>query len=312
MRNAFKKTLGILTLLAMLSPVSSKKANADIELFPEQPIHRTIMADSDIPRTEIKVPLSLEKEVLEKPITEILPYTSLAKTLPLISLNIASKRLLSLIPKTTVEDNEQVSDKVISASLVASGQLNFPQNQENDIDYKTKLELFLNSPMIDDSLSDGNKFYLVAGFTGQGSTKSNKLPNKTLSEIAESFIDKYSFSADAYIVPKSPYSDQYLILRVGVDNLFGNVSEKPNVHISTTWEFPPLLHWLKIFENFKLSPYVSMHVQLPTDSEKPITASGQFGIKASGKSKKALFLYTEAEYNEQSPWNFYTGLKLEL
>ncbi len=308
---AFNTTLKILTLLAMLSFVSSKKANADIELFPEQPIYRTIMVDPDIPRTEIKVPQGLEKELLEKPIGELLPYVSLGKTLPLISLDISAQKYPRIIPIKRIEDEElkafakgqTLSKKIISTSLVASGQLNFPQNQENDIHYKTKLELFFNSPMIDDYLSNGNKFYLVAGLTGQGSTKSNTLPNKTLSQIAESFIDNYSFSADAYIVPKSPYSDQYLILRVGVDNLFGNVSEKPNVHISTTWEFPPLFHF---------SPYVSIHIQMPTDSEKPITVSGQGGIKASAKSKKALFLYAQADYNEQNPWKFHTGLKLEL
>jgi len=215
------------------------------------------------------------------------------------------------MPKTAIGDGE-LSDKVISTSLVATGKLTFPKNEENDIFYKTRLELFLNSPMVDTCLSDGNRFYIVGGFSGQGSTKSNELSNKTLSQITESFIDTYSFSGDVYIVPKSPYSDQYLILRAGIDNLFGNVSEKPNVHLSTTWEFPSLFHWLKTIENFKLSPYASMHIKLPTDSEKPTTASGQLGIKVSGESKKALFLYTQANYNGPELWTFYTGLKAEF
>lgn len=310
-----KRFLSVLALCWALLLNSPKEINAEsdlhIGLFPEQPIYKTIMADPDISKTEIKVSQGLEKEILGKPTGKILPYISLAKTLPLASLDISNKRLLSSMPKTAI-GNGELSDKVISTSLVATGELTFPQNQENDIDYKTRLELFLNSPMVDTCLSDGNRFYIVGGFSGQGSTKSNELPNKTLSQIAKSFIDTYSFSGDVYIVPKSPYSDQYLILRVGMDNLFGNVSEKPNVHISTTWEFPPLFHWLKIFENFKFSPYVSTHVQLPTDSEKSTTALGQIGIKASGESKKSLFLYTQANYNGPEPWTFYSGLKAKL
>ena len=310
-----KKALLIPALCSALFLGSQKQANAEsnltVSLFPEQPIYRTIMADPDIFKTQIQVSQGLEKEILKKPTGEILPYVSLAKTLPLLSLDISNKRLLSSMPKTAIGDGE-LSDKVISTSLVATGELTFPKNEENDISYKTRLELFLNSPMVDTCLSDGNRFYIIGGFSGQGSTKSNKLSNKTLSQITESFIETYSFSGDVYIVPKSPYSDQYLILRIGVDNLFGNVSEEPNVHISTAWEFPSLFHWLKIFENFKLSPYVSMHVQLPTDSEKPTTATGQFGIKVSGKSKKALFLYTQANYNGPELWTFYTGLKAEF
>ena len=310
------KFLPLLVLCGRLLLGSLEEANTEsnlhLGLFPEQPIYRTIMADPDILKTQIQVPQGLEKELLEKPVKEILPYISLAKTLPLASLDISSRRLLSSMPKTAVDKNGELSDKVISASLIASGQLTFPKNEENDISYKTRLELFLNSPMVDTCSSEGNKLYLVGGFTGQGSTKSSELPNKTLSQIAESFIDRYSFSGDVYIVPKSPYSDQYLILRVGVDNIAGNTSEKPNVNISTAWEFPPLLHLFKMFENLKLSPYVSMYIQVPTNSEKPITGSGQLGIKASGESKKALFLYAQADYNEQKPWNFYTGLKLNF
>lgn len=310
------KFLPLLLLCGRLFLGSLEEANTEsnlhLGLFPELPIYRTIMADPDILKTQIKVPQGLEKELLEKPIGELFPYVSLAKTLPLASLDISSRRLFSAIPKTAVDKNGKLSDKILSASLIASGQLNFPQNQENNIDYKTRLELFLNSPMIDTCVSEGNKLYFVGGFTGKGSVNSEELLNKNLAETLDSFIDAYSFSGDMYIVPKSPYSDQYLILRVGVDNIAGNISEKPNVHISTTWEFPPLFHWFKIFENFKLSPYASMHVQVPTDSEKPTTGSGQLGIKASGESKKALFLYTQADYNEQESWNFYTGLKLNF
>ncbi len=314
-----RKALIIPALCSALLLGSLKQANADsnlhIGLFPEQPVYRTIMADPDILRTEIQVPQGLEKELLEKPVKKLLPYISLSKTLPLASLDISSRRLLSAIPKTAVEANTEPSDKILSALIVAGGQLNFPQNLGSEIDYKTKLELFLNSPMIDTCLSEGNRLYLIGGFNTQGSIETRGLENKSLSEIPENFNqENYSFSADAYIVPKSPYSDQFLIFRVGVDNLFSNISEKPNVNISTTWEFPPLFHFFKMFENFKLSPYTSLHIQIPTGSEneKPITAIGQLGIKASGESDRAVFLYTQANYNAQKPWSFYTGLKLDL
>ncbi len=310
------KSLLIPVLCGALFLGSQKQAHAEsnlhLGLFPEQPLYQTIMVDPDVFRTEIQVPRGLEQEILKNPIEEILPYISISKTLPLASLDISNRALLSAMPKTAEDENGELSDRIISASLVASGQLNFPQNQENDIDYKARLELFLNSPMIDTCLSEGNKLYIVGGLTGQGSTRLDELSNKTLSQIPESFIDEYSFSADLYIVPKSPYSDQFLILRIGLDNIAGNTSEELNVNISTTWEFPSLFYGMELFENFKLSPYVSTYVKIPTDDEKPTTLSGQFGIKISGESDKDLFLYAQANSNEQEPWNFYVGLKLNF
>jgi len=321
-----KKALLIPALCSALFLGSPKQveseSNLNFNLFPEQPIYRTLMADSDILKTQIEVQQGLEKGLLKKPIKDILPYTSLAKTLPLISVDINSKKLLPFISKDVTghakieafKQGRTLSDKVFSASLIASGQLNFPQNQENDIDYKTRLELFLNSPMIDDYLSDGNKLYIVGGFTGKGSINSKNLSDKNLSQIFDSFIDTYSFSADAYIIPKSPYSDQFLIIRGGVDNLFGNTSEKTNINLSTTWEFPSLLVQSKMFKNFKISPYISTHIKIPIDSESCSKLLGQLGMKAEGESRRSLILYTQADYNEEAeePWVFSSGLKIDL
>jgi len=310
------KNLLIPVLCGALFLGSQKQAHAEpnlhLGLFPEQPLYKTIMVDPDVFRTEIQVPRGLEQEILQNPIKEILPYISVSKTLPLASLEISNRSLLSAMPKTAEDENGELSDRIISASLVASGQLNFPQNQATEIDYQTKLELFLSSPMINTCLSEGDRVYIVAGLTGQGSTNLNELSNKTLSQIPESFIDEYSFSGDLYIVPKSPYSEQYLILRIGVDNIAGNTPETPNVNISTTWEFPPLFYGLDMLENFKLLPYASMYFKIPTDNQKPTEISGQLGLKVSGESEKGLFLYTQVNYREQEPWNFYVGLKTEF
>ena len=303
MKNAFKKTLGILTLFTTLAFGSSKKANADIisdiNLFPNNPFYRSVMVDSDIPQSEIKVPLGLEKELLEKPIKEILPYVSLAKTLPLISVDVISKELLPIIPKEVAEhakvksfrQGRTLSDKTISASLIASGELSFPKEEEKDIDYKTRLELFLRSPMIDDYLSDGNKLYIVGGYNGEGSIKLEDLFNKNLNSVSKSFTDRYSFFTDAYIVAKSPYSEQFLIVRAGINNLFSSTHKKSNFYFSTMFEFPSLLSWSKMFDNFKISPYVSTYLKFPANPEANPKLLGQLGIKAKGESGKSLILY---------------------
>lgn len=303
----------ILPILALCSSLlCPKEANADINIniFPKENIERTIMADPDVYKTEIKVPFGLEADLLTKPIEKILPYISFSETLSLLSIDITSDKILDIMPKTTVRNppSKKLSDKILSASLTAGGLVTF---RENFSEYGMKLELFLNSPMIDDCLSDGNRFYLVGGVTGKG-TDLRKFTGKNLSQIAESFIEDYSFSADVYIVPKSEWSDQYLILRAGIDNFSIDDFSKLNVNFSTAIEFPSLLYGLKIFKNFKISPYLSFNVKIPADSEKKLTASGQLGIKAGGESKTGLFLYAQADYTEENPLIFSTGIKINF
>ncbi|GAI55829.1 unnamed protein product, partial [marine sediment metagenome] len=188
------------------------------------------------------------------------------------------------------------------ANLVASGLIKLPpKGTDANISYKTKLELFVNFPMIDEFASDGNRLYLTSGWVGEGSAKLEKnLLEKDIPSITKSIkspFDNHSFFADAYIVGRSPYSEQYLIFRVGVDNLFGNTPEKPNVHFSTTWEFP------SIFKNLKISPYFSSSVKIPTNKS-GTESLGQIGLKFSGESEREIDLYGEVEYAPETdePW----------
>ena len=124
-------------------------------------------------------------------------------------------------------------------------------------------------------------------------------------------MNSYSFFGDLYIVAKSPYSDQFLILRGGVDNLFGNTTETSNVNISAVFEFPSLISWIKMFKEFRINPYVSLGIKLPLDSSANI-ASGEVGAKLTGKSKKSAMIYAKANYNSLQSMKYSAGLKLDL
>ena len=288
-----------------------------INLFPEMPVYRSVMVDSNIPKTEINIPSGLEQEVLGNSFAGIISYTSLSKEIPVLSVDIKSDKPWNIIPPEVVLDSKtralregkKLSDKIFSASLIASGSIKFPKN-ENPI-YSARAELFLNSPMIDDYLSEGNKLLLVTGFNGNGSVRLNNLADKNISSIPEMFsFDSYSFFGDAYIVAKSPYSSQYILLRSGIDNLFGNAKETANINLSLTCEFPPLISWIEIFKDFRILPYVSLGVKLPLDSS-ATNASAELGAKLTGKSEKSLMIYGKADYSIGS-MKYSTGLKLDL
>jgi len=316
----FKKILPVLGLTALsLFPKNANANPLEIDLFPEMPVYRSAMADSDIPKTEINLPLGLEQNLLDKSIKELIPYVSLGKEIPLISVNIKSKKPPKIIPSEVVEGSEirafaegrKLSDKVLSASLVVGGSLRFPENENPK--YTAKAELFLDSPMIDDYTSDGNQFFLVAGFKGDGSIRTENIEEMSIKSLPEIFsMNSYSFSGDLYIVAKSPYSKQFLILRAGIDNLFGKTAEKPNIILSSTWEFPPLMSWLKMFRNFKLLPYLSINVKIPLDNAALTKASGELGAKLTGESKKSVMVYGRADYNNLEGMKYSTGLKLDL
>ncbi len=295
----FKK-MGIVPVLALCTAglFAPQKADADINLnlFPKKPIYRSVMADPDITNSKIEFsnPGKLEQS-LETPLKEIpekIPYNlSLGESLPLISL----------------------SNEVLFPELIINGSLNF--SEKNRMDYKISPELFISSPWINKKFSDGNRLYLVAGYEGEGSEELNSLTDKNLTSLLKPLIDNYSFFSDVYIVPKSPWSEQYLIFRAGLDNLFSNKKNKQaNVHTSLSWEFPSFFHELGLFKNLKVSPYVSLYAQFPTDKLDASKLRGQMGIKASGESYRSLLLYGQVDYDKQSgeSWDFSLGLKWDF
>lgn len=310
-----KKLIPALGLCAALFSFSPKaNAETNINLFPNQPFSTITMTDPDIYQTKIKFP---ETFFSKKSLPEIASYISIAKTLPLVSLDFGfgAKKLILSLPSERREaskleamsQGKSLSDKTLSLSLIGNSLLETSKTGR-DIDYKLKLELFARSPIIDDYLSDGNKLYIVGGYSNEGLIKIN---DRSLSNIDFS-PTKNSFSVDAYVVPKSPYSNQYIILRVGADNLFNNTGESANMHFSASFEFPSLLDYFKIFKNFKLSPYASLYGKIPFRKELDSEACGEVGIKAWGESERAIVLYGKAHYKENKDITYSAGLKLDL
>ena len=176
--------------------LSNVKINAEplsINFFPEMPVHRSTLTNSDILKTEINLPLGLEKGVLDRPISELLPYTSLSGELSLLSLEIESNGIPKIVPQERIFDanlrslheKNPISDKIFSASLIASGRLKFFNNKNPE--YKARAELFLGSPIIDDYLSDGNKLFLTAGVNFDGSLNLEGRIDKPISSFYEIF-----------------------------------------------------------------------------------------------------------------------------
>ena len=311
-----KSKLAMLALCGGLLLGLPKKANADnnsvfpyFNLFPYEPLYRLTMVDPDLPRTEI----TFKDGSLQN--------LSLGGTLPLFSTGIASKNISIIPKKNRLEDELQVekegrtlSERIINATLMASGEVKFPVNQQigEETSYKIMAELFIGSPMMDDNLSDGNKLYLTGGWVAEGSSKLNKnLFDEGLSSIIKS--SNHSFFADAYMVIKSPWSDQFLIGRAGVDNLGGNTTEKPNVHFSSTFELPSILSWSKMFENFKISPYFSLYIEIPTNNPEHPRFLGEIGTKLSGEvPDRAVTGYAQVIYEPDKPWKILYGAKMSL
>ena len=308
-----------LAMLALTTGLllASKKANADdnstfpyFDLFPHEPLYRLTMVDSDLPRTEI----TFKEESLQN--------LSLGGTLPLFSTGIASKNLAIILKKDRAKDEPRaekkdrtLSERVINATLMVSGLVKFPVNQQirEELDYKMMAELFIGSPMMDDHLSDGNKIYLVGGWVGKGSIKLDKDLDSISNSLIDNPIKQHSFFADAYAVIKSPWSDQFLVGRFGIDNLLGNTTEKPNVYFSGTMEFPSLLSWAEMFENFKISPYISLYMNIPTNNPYNPKFLGEVGAKLSGEAPgKAVSGYARIIYEPRGEQVILYGAKLSL
>lgn len=325
---AIKKIRNIATFLLFAGLLGNpiKNANAEgrleMNLFPREPLYRTTMVDPDLFHSGTRFPtdsINLEG-VLETPISELLGYSSLSKTLPLIALGLNGRHLPRRLSEERITENldraerERIwlSNKLLNANLVASGLIKTPPSDTDaDISYRAKLELFINSPMTDDYASDGNRLYLTGGWIGEGSTRLNKnILDQDILSLAKTIefpFDNYSFFTNVYIVGRSRYSEQSLILRIGIDNLFGNTEENPNVSVSTAWEFP------SIFRTLKVSPYFSSHIRVPTDGSET-ESIGQLGFKFSGESGREIDLYGEVHYAQENnePWKFFYGTKFSL
>ncbi len=302
-----KKTLaaGLASVLLALAPAKAPAQSIEFGLFPEMPIYRSIMVDPDIPKTEIRTTGNLVDLISNTPWNALYPNTTLAKTLPLLSIDLK---------------NENLPKSALSASLVASGQTGFPDG--DTADYKGRLELFVNSPMVDTYLSDGNRLYLVGGIEKNGSVKLNELQNETIPSVFQKLYDNFSGNAnlfaDLYIVPRSPYSNQYLILRAGFGNL---LSDNPFLYASTTWEFPSIFND-SFLNGIKASPYISLYMgsllkNFQTNGNqtqaKQYGFSAQAGLKIYGKSGAAAIIYEELSGStNQEPLILLSGLKLEM
>jgi len=303
---------------ALSSPVNAKPVEA--ELFPETPISLLATADPDIPKTEIKPSMGLESSIITNPIEDLASYVSIAKTLPLLSLDFDCPKKM------------KCPEKLLSFSLIASGQLKFPDAA--NINYKGRLELWANSPALENS-GDVEKWeklrlYLAGGIEKYGLMNVSGLEKKTMPQLAsdlQSGINSYNnIFADVYLVSGNIYSDQFAIFRSGFGNL---LDSHPDFHISAVLELPSILlkkgsvQSFDLLKNdplkdFKISPYISVYFGFPlkypseTVEEKDAYGLiGQIGIKASGKTGKSAILYAEADYKSDK-FTFFTGSKFNL
>lgn len=315
-RKVFKKILPVLALSTTLFfPAKTNADSISISLFPEAPVCRSVMPDSDIPKTGINIPFGIENEILNKPFTDILPYISLSKELPVLSVDIKTNMPPAIIPADVASYQQAIasargktlSDKLFSASLIATGSLSFPEGK--NLKYNSRLELFLDSPVIDDYLSDGNKLLLVAGAKSGGQVN---FENQKILSVPEMFLmNSYDFFADSYIVAKSPYSDQYVILKTGIDNILAKM-DKTNINLSAVVEFPSLVSWIDALKDFKISPYISINAKFPLSIPSQKRISGEAGIKLTGESKKSAIIYAQTSLEDDKELTSSFGLKLDL
>ena len=305
--------------IALAFPSMNTNAESfSINFFPEMPIYRSVMGDSDILKTELNLPGGLEKEILDKPLKELLPYLSLSKEIPIIGLDIKTETVPDFIPleKRAEVDSDALdkriypSDKLLSASLIGSGGLKFPSNKNPE--YTARAELFLDSPITDDYLSDGNKLFLAAGINSEGSLNFQEIENKTIYSLSQSFNEKaINFFGGIYIVVKSPYSNQTLIVKSGLDNLWDSRKKGINFNLSALFEFPPITYWEESLRNAKIIPYLSAGIKTLLDSQWD-QEFGEIGIKLTGDSGKSIIGYIHSELESGKGISYSSGLKFDL
>ena len=307
-------------MAALAAPVAASAESLELGLFSKPvPIHRIAMADLDLPNTSVN-PAKGIGTIFNTPIDELSPYLSVSTSVPLISLDIVNHEASLEEIKATNDIEKLVAEKksapsIFSASLTASEQITFPDRQ--NLGVKGRLELFLNSPMMDKTISDGNRLYLVGGFEKLGSIDLSGAGNKTLSAIAHNLFPNYTnVFADLYIVPHSPYSDQFLIIRAGLGNLLN--PDKTDVHLSTTWEFPSIFSFLdsNLFKNFKVSPYVSVYMSALTknmqSNDNELRADKYLFSAEAGIKAERFVVYAGVKSSTNQPVEFSSGFKADL
>ena len=304
--------------LALPSVSLNAEPYLNLGFFPEVPLYSSVLGDSDELNTGIRIPQGSEKEMLDKPIKELLPYISLSKEIPVLSLDIRSNTVPDFIPlekraevrSNALETGIYPSDKLFSASLIASGRLKFPENKKPE--YVGRLELFVGSPMIDDFLSDGNKLLLNAGVNSNGSLNFQEAGNKSVYSLLEAFNEESrNFFGEVYVVVKSPYSDQTAIVKCGLDNLFDSQKKIANFNLSTALELPPIFPDQGILGISKIIPYISAGIKMPLDSQWD-KEFGEIGLKLTGPSKKAIMGYLHTELETNKGFSTSSGLKFDL
>ena len=233
-------------------------------------------------------------------------YLSLIKTISISPTRKRDEDLLSVVPDPIREyiklyhPEREEPKKRLEVSLVPSGELAFVPKGE--IKYKTKLEVFLNSPLLDYSLNYGNRLYLSGGFLWDGHADIGKLLHNP-SEIYNLSLQENNFFANAYIIVDSPFSEQCLILNMGLDNLLKRDLSRSHVNISSTFEFPASQN------RFSPRPYTNINIRIPLDDEKPLISAGT-GIKMR-KENSFMMIYWLLNYKENWPLSLSAGIKIE-
>ncbi len=283
----------ILSSVILLSPIHS-----DVKIT-EPPFYRgTTVQENEIKSQEEKA-----------------SYLSLIKTISISPTKKEKDNALLIIPDEIQEyitlyypNEKEKSKQPLTMSILASGKIDL-LNRE-DIRYNTKLEVFLNSPFIDYTYNYGNRLYLSGGFLWDGNANIGKLLNNP-SEIYQLSLQENNFFANAYIIVDSPFSEQCLILNVGIDNLLKRDLSESNITLSSTFEFPATPFKSGGLEKFLQRPYTTINLSIPLNNERP-TISARAGIKMR-KENDFMILYGQLNYNDNwpRPLSLSAGIKVE-
>lgn len=302
----------LITILVM-STVVLFGVNAEIDIFPRF-LTRIAMPDPGLAYTELKIP-DYGFSRLEASVGGLLPNIYLGKTLPLLKIGIPGGVPETVPPEVLVESilRGPLPKNFLEFNLIGSILVDFPRGEE--VHYEIRSELFINSPIIDATLNCGeSRLYLVGGFSGEGSCKPNELnTDENFGNLFSELIQYYGIFTDLYIVANNYWSDQWLILRGGIENLGKELGLPvpeggPNTYFSATFELPSILprSWLK------LAPCFSVYVEIPVNDAAYTLFAGQLGFLLKGReTDKGFFIYARAEYDTKS-WKGLAGVKMEL
>jgi len=306
----FRRIAPFLVPLALASSPLQAEDSVNLNFFPQQGFSRSVLPS--IQQTGISFPIGLQNEILQKPIRELAPYISIAKEVPIVSLEARTDRIPENISPEVIESTQlkadlegrTLSNKLFSASLIGNASLKFPKDENPQ--YTAGLELFLEFPLRDSYLSDGNRLIIAPGFKAKGSLMLADIAEKSLADIAEILpVNSTGFSTNVYVVMRNQYSNQFLILMAGASNLFNSSGENPIANISAALEFPSL------FRNLKALPYGAIDIKLLL-GYRSHELDGEIGLRFPGKEGKSLVSYIGARLREWEGIKFSSGLRLEL